>query len=240
MRNLKTFILLLGLAFSLLSGLSVHAAGPSIKYGQTVKGEITAGSPSVEYTFKAEANDVVVIRMKQDGTDSSVAPRLTLKNASGETIADSKDQISVFSVSLAGQLTDGGEYTLVASSSDDTSTGKFQLDLAKAKVLTPGTPEQDKSSSDTFAYYAYTTDSPFNVVYAKQDGDFSPAIVANRVVNYEMKGVAELSGEQVSGGSLGIKPIQKDLYIVSVGEGTFDINFSTVSASYTISITTAQ
>lgn len=212
----------------------------AISYGQTIKGEITDSQASINYTFKAGANDVVVITMRQDGSDSSVSPHLLLLDSNQQTIADSKDQVAIYSVNLAAQLTDAGQYTITAASADDKSTGKFQVSLAKANALKPNTAVKGSTSSDTFAYYSYTSSSPFSLTYEKQGGDFSPTVSVNSLDNNEMKAVGVIGGKEVSNGTLGINPTENGLYIVSIGEGTLDFNIEKVSVNYSLKVTAGQ
>ncbi len=240
MRHVKYVSILLGLVLVGMFSTKAQAQSSAIKYGQAVTGELTDANAAINYTFQADANDVVVIRMKQDGTDSSVAPHLVLQDAKLTTVADTKDQIAIFSVNLAVQLTDAGQYTITATSADGKGKGKFQVSLAKATVLKPGAPVSDKANSETYVYYAYTSGSPFEIAYEKKGGDFAPTVAVNRVDNHELKSIGELNGEQVAKGSIGIQPKQNELYVISIGEGTLDINFESVSADYTLTLTTAQ
>ena len=65
----------------------------AIKYGDVAKGEITASKASLSFTFKAAANDMVVLKMKQDGLDSNVAPSLAVIDKA------SKPTILIFNIS---------------------------------------------------------------------------------------------------------------------------------------------
>jgi hypothetical protein len=242
MHCMKFLVVLLGLVLVGVYAGEVRAQdSTAIEYGKAVIGEVTDAGSSIKYTFTAEANDVVVIRMKQEGSGSSVSPHVVLLDSSGNTIADTKDQVAIYSVNVAAQLTDAGEYTITANSADEKSTGKFELALSKATVLEPGTAMPGKGSSESYNYYTYTSDSPFTLQYEKHGGDFAPTIAVNRVdEKHEMRSVALLSGEQVGSGTIGVRPKQKELYIVSVGEGTFDLNFQPVTADYTLTLTSNQ
>jgi hypothetical protein len=241
MRHAKFMLVLLGIIVLGVFSTEVRAQGTEIKYGQDVTGELSSSAKSIDYTFKAEANDVVVVRMKQEGSDSSVSPRIILLDSKQQTIADSKDQIAIFSVNLGAQLTEAGQYTITATGADDKSAGKFKLSLAKATVLAPGTPATGKGSSETYIYYSHTSGDPFTIIYEKKAGDFAPTISVNRVdENHELRSVGELSGALVSKGSIGVQPKEKELYIVSIGEGTLDINFQPVTVDYALSLETKQ
>lgn len=141
---------------------------------------------------------------------------------------------------MAGQLADAGDYTITASSADGKSTGKFRLYLAKAETLTPDASVKGHTDSDTYAYYSYSSGSPFSLAYEKQGGDFAPTVMVNRVDNHEMKEVGTLGGKQISKGSLGIKPEENGLYIVSIGEGTLDINFEKVTVDYGLTLSASK
>src|SRR5262249_5351338 len=211
----------------------------AISYGQTIKGELTDAQQAIAFTFKAAADDVAVITMRQYGSDSAVSPHLIILDSKQQPIADSSDQVALYSVNLAAQLGEGN-YTITATSTDDKSKGKFELALAKATKLTPDSPVKGQASSESFMYYAFTSGSPFILSYAKQGGDFVPTITVNRLDNHALKSVGTLGGEQVSKGSLGISPKQNELYIFSVGEGLLDINIDKVTADFSLTVTTGK
>jgi len=232
-------VCIMALVVGLPSSASAQSAS-AIAYGQTVTGEITDAQTALTFTFKAAANDIIVVTMRQAESDSSLAPHLIVQDSQQQTIADSADQVALYSVNLAAQLSGAGAYTITATSADSKSTGKFELTLSKATVMTPATPVKGQASSDSVIYYAYTSGNPFSLVYAKQAGDFAPTVAVNRLDNHELKLVGSLGGEQVDQGSLGIKPNQNELYIITVGEGALDINLSQVTADYSLTLTTSQ
>jgi len=214
----------------------------AIKYGDVAKGELTTSKTSITYTFKANANDVVILKMKGDGTDSNVAPLLTVTDSKKQAVADSTKQFSLYSITLVFQITAAGSFTIVASTTDTVkSLGKFQLALSKATILQSGTSVNGHATSEQPAYFAYSSGDPFTISYAKQAGDFAPAVNVSQVADdFSLsEPIGTIGGSLATAGTVSITPATNQLFIVSVEQSTFDFN-SKVTADFTLQVDVAK
>ncbi|MCC6616880.1 MAG: PPC domain-containing protein [Anaerolineae bacterium] len=111
MRRSRIAILLM---MVLLLSLPMMAfAQEEIAFGETAEGNLTADEPTVAYTFTAEQDQVVTIRLESAEFDCF----LTLQNADGDVLATDDDsagnldsQITAFAIPA------DGEYTILAQS----------------------------------------------------------------------------------------------------------------------------
>jgi len=212
----------------------------AIKYGDVAKGELTNSISSLSYTFKAEANDVVVLKMKQDGLDSSVSPSLAVADSNKQSVADTTKQSNYSTATLVFTVTAAGAYTIVAGTTDKTKIGKFQLALSKAEVLKAGVATNGHATSEQPAYYTYTSGDPFSISYAKQAGDFTPDVNVNKVSDDKsLSQVAYIGGNLLRAGSATISPSSNQAFIISVESALFDFN-SKVTADFTLQVDIAK
>lgn len=242
----KRFVLALLVALSVVfSGAAnpAHAADTPIKYGETINGEITDDADTATYTFTGAANDVIVVKMGKDysQTDNSLKPLLSLVDSKKKEVATTKDGFSFSSALIAIQLKDAGTYSIVATrqaeDGGEKSKGKYSLSLSKAETLEAGkTVKGNVSSEGTSAFYSLTIDKPFTLSYEKTKGKYSPAVQVNTINKSDLTEVATLSGSALSKGTLTVAPTKSTLYIVSVGEALFDLNFDKVTADYTLKL----
>ena len=242
MNRIKGLILLSALLVT--SALPIQTFAQSakvIKYGDVTSDAFTADKTSASYTFKAAANDVVVLYLKQDGSDSTVAPVLTVTDSAKKAVGDTTAQFTTYSVTFAFQATAGGTYTVAASTSDATKLGKYKLYLFNAPLLTAGKAATGHASSDQNAYYAYITGDPFTLTYSKQAGDFTPVVNINQIADdSSLTQLAYIGGSIATAGSVTVKPKTNRIYILSVESALFDININTVTADFTLQVDTAK
>jgi hypothetical protein len=242
MNRIKGLILLGVLLVT--TALPVQAFAQSattIKYGDIVKGTLTADKATITYTFKTTANDVVVLYMQQDGSDSSVAPVMTITDSQKAVVGDTTKQYTTYSAIFAFQATAGGSYTVVAGTGDAAKLGNFKLLLSKAEVLTVGKAANGHATSDQSAYYVYTSGDPFTVSYSKQAGDFTPTVNVNQISDsFSLKQLAFIGGGLVSAGSLTIKPTAKQMFVLSIEANVFDFITSAVTADFTLQVDIAK
>jgi hypothetical protein len=59
----------------------------TIKYGETVNGEVSKTKYTFDYSFTGKKNDVVVIKLGQDGFDSNLSPVVYLLSDRKENLA---------------------------------------------------------------------------------------------------------------------------------------------------------
>ena len=212
----------------------------AIKYGDVAKGEITASKASLSFTFKAAANDMVVLKMKQDGLDSNVAPSLAVTDSTKKTVADTTQQTTYSSATLVFAVTAAGTYTIVAGTTDPTKIGKFQLLLSKAQVLKSGQASIGHASTEQPAYFTYTSGDPFTISYAKSAGDFTPDVNVNKVADDKsLTQVAYIGGSLINAGSLTVNPGTSQTFVVSVESALFDFN-TKVTADFTLQVDIAK
>jgi len=136
------------------------------------------------------------------------SPHIVLQDANEVTIADSVDQVAIYPVALAVQLTAAAyTYTRPAPMAKHR---KLDLTLAKAEIRRRVRRWKDgRQRVVCVLCYSRAAHSPS---LRKLGGEFSPAVAVRRIDNHELRTVAELSGQQVVTGSIGIKPKQQEIY----------------------------
>ncbi len=135
------------------SPLPTEAAGNTLSYDDTVTGRIDNDTPSVEYTFTAQAGDVIGIQMQQ--TSGSLDPLIVLRDANGNELGRNDDDAL-----LSGRdsylrdftIPASGVYTIVATRYREeagTSEGEFSLRLERAGE---GSPLPTEAAGNTLVY----------------------------------------------------------------------------------------
>lgn len=242
MKRIQGFVLLTGLLLTTaLPGQAFAQTAKSIQYGDVVSGELTAATPSFTYTFTAAANDVVVLIMKQDGSDSNVQSMISVNDSKKQAVGDTSKQVTTYSVNMAFTAAANGVYTVVATSTDPTKLGKFKLSLDKAAALTAGKPSKGHATSDKSAYFSYSSGSVFTISYAKQNGDFTPNVNVNKINDdLSLSTLGTIGGSLVRAGSVTLAPTSNQLFIISVEPALFDFNLSTVTDDFTLQADAAK
>jgi len=109
-------------------------AQDEIAFGETVDGNLTADEPTVAYTFTAEQDQVVTIRLESADFDCF----LTLQNADGDVLATDDDSAGNLDSQITGfAIPADGEYTILAQSyassqGPDGEVGAYTLSLETA------------------------------------------------------------------------------------------------------------
>lgn len=220
---------------------SVSRAQDALKYGDAVTGEITASAKTVEYTFTGAEGDLVIINVGQ-AKDSDLEMEVQVASAGGDEVANSKEQYTSYSAQAALELPEAGDYTVTVSVSEDAGdsgkTGEFNLNITKAELLEVGGEVSGEVTSETTVYYELPATEATTLTFTKTDGDFNPAVILS-TINTEssnLSSIGELNtGDYISAAALTIQPIEGRV-IIAVTEATFDFNFETVTAEYTISL----
>lgn len=104
-----------------------------IEYGQRMTGELSPDEPQAEYSFSAEAGDVVSIDLESDDFDAY----LTLKSADTQaTVANDDDSGSGRNARI-GPLTlaDSGDYTIAVSAFFSDPEGEYSLTLNPVELV---------------------------------------------------------------------------------------------------------
>lgn len=129
-----------------------------VDVGQRVTGEITDEFPSVNYTFQADAGDVVSIHMT--ALDNAVDPYLILEDAYGNEIVRNDDNVLDDNISNSRLpdvlIEEDGYYTVIASvyfdSEGNYSTGDFALEITEEEAGQPGADTANRA----VIYNSYT------------------------------------------------------------------------------------
>lgn len=132
-RSSGSFVLTLESAAESGLGRRIDAALP-LAYGDSIEGELTADTPAQFYTFDAQPDDVITIRMDRVGGD--LDPLIALLNPQGNEIISDDDGGGGQNSLISGYtLPTGGRYTLVATRFERQSgrtTGRYTLTLESA------------------------------------------------------------------------------------------------------------
>jgi hypothetical protein len=203
----------------------------TIEYGETVEGVFSGDVLSSEYSFTAAPGDSVTIALNSDDFDSY----LRLRDASGNEIAYNDDGGGSLN-SLIGPLllTDGGIYTIVASSLSGSSTGAFVLILNSANLMpiSVGEPvEGELTESEGMAYYTLEGTAG-DVIGITVESDIDTSLTVNDPFNYQIASDDD--------GGKGNNPEISDLVLNSDGSYTILVSspFSE-TGTFTIEITRA-
>lgn len=219
---------------------SVIRAQDALKYGDAVEGEVTDSAAEVEYTFTGAQGDLVVINVAQ-ADESDLEMEVEVSGADG-AVASSTEQYTSYSAQAAFEVPADGDYTVKVfaneEAGDEAKVGKFNLNISKPELLKAGASIDGTASSDATMYYELDASAEVTLTYTKTDGDFNPAVILNSIdtENSSLTSMSELNlGKSITGATLTIQPIEGRV-ILSVTEATFDFNFETVTADYTIAL----
>jgi DUF971 family protein len=150
-------VVLLGLM--MVNGLAVPTptlAQNTLKYGDSVEGEIVGALGRLIYTFMGKKGDPAIIQVipivAEDG--SSLNSNVTLRDSGGQVLADNSEGRNRFygaaSVALMNMLPADGEYSITVTRNDTASSGKFTIQL-----LQPTYIEFDQAYTDDISYRGY-------------------------------------------------------------------------------------
>jgi len=163
-------------------------AQATLRYGDTVTGEITENRLLTVYTFDGVAGDVIIAEMRSvDRTLENLldAPRLLLQDMNNIALADTLMLFPMDDATLIAQLPQTGRYQLIATRDDSMivpSVGAYTLTLNRAETLRLDAPITETISTDDSAhYYVIDADMPFSVVFVREVGDYGPQITVGRL-----------------------------------------------------------
>ncbi|MCA9902391.1 MAG: PPC domain-containing protein [Anaerolineae bacterium] len=132
-------------------------AQEEIAFGETVEGNLTADEPTAVYTFTAEQDQSVTIRLMSSEFDCF----LTLQNANGDILATDDDGAdNLDSQITAFRIPETGEYTILAQSyassqGSGVEAGAFTLLLQSSTFDVGRTIEGDLSLAEPIDDYAF-------------------------------------------------------------------------------------
>lgn len=148
------------LLITLLALPLLALAQDEIAFGETVEGNLTADEPTAIYTFTAEQDQSVTIRLVSSDFDCF----LTLQNADGDVLATDDDSAGNLDSQITFKIPDAGEYTILAqsyASSQGTGVepGAFTLSLQSSSFEYGMTVNGDLTEAETFDDYSFQGDA---------------------------------------------------------------------------------
>lgn len=214
-----------------------------IKYGQTVKGEITNRNFEIPFDFKGSEGDVIIIEMSPvDLLGDLNSPQIILLNEEGDVVGDTSGIFSFGTTIFVTQLENDGTYTILATRSDGRSgdsVGEFTLALIQPEVLEVNTPMEGsiKSSGGSNYYLIKAGSEDVAFTYSKTAGKFAPDVTVNVIGDYfSLDSIITINGTELTNARVSL-PSRPKLFIIKVSEALFDFNFETVSADYNVTVT---
>ena len=149
----------------------------TIEYGETVEGTLAGDVLSQIFNFTAAPGDSVIIVMESDDFDSY----LRLNDPSGFEVAYNDDGAGNLNSRIGPlSLSDGGVYSIVASSLSGSSTGSFRLSLQSAQVepVTVGEPVSGElTTAHSAAYFTLEANAGDTIsVSVTSDADTNVAV----------------------------------------------------------------
>ena len=231
-----------------------------IAYGELAEGEITIQQYETQYSFEANAGDIIraVLAPKQSsfGWSDWHKPELILLDSNLDVIValHSHDSATVIQ-----ELEETGEYHLIATGwgGRTENTGKFSLRLERIPILTDGAVTNCEASSDRGAHYAVRADGDFAIAYQHTQGAFRPEVSVNVIANdpyhcdidsgpscqsgstaSNMYDVAALSGSWLESGTIEVKVKSgiSRLYIVQVAKPEWSFYENKKTAKFTLEL----
>ncbi len=222
----------------LLAGLNVQAQEfEMLEYGQAITGELTSEVYEQTYTFAGVQSDVILLEMRPVESLGDLAEtRLIVTNTRGDTLAEVEHYGSS---RLFIELASSGTYTVIATRPDGiegTDVGEFTLMIQRLSEIEPGQMISDTvTSEDGDHFYVYRGEVDFALEYTRQAGDFAPEVSVNVLENGALETVGALRGSRVQTGMIGVFP-GGALYIIRLGEASFDFTFGRVTATYALEV----
>lgn len=216
----RTGLVVVAILLAVVATISAPAAHPAraqaaLKYGDSVKGEVTAKQTEVVYTFTGKKDDVVIVQTLSDEKADSSSPlnaKVILSDASGAALVDSskdyaKNFIGAYAETFFEKLPADGDYTITVTRDDAESEGGYTLELFQPTPLELGKEIEGKATykgySRYLAIYSVVPESGISVIYAQTDGDKKGAQVAIEAYENEfLSRKALLEGDGLLGGSM--------------------------------------
>ena len=155
-----------------------------IEYTQEVEGELTASTPSIDYLFSGEADDVVVISQTSDDFDSY----LYLLDSNGNELTRNDDG-GGNSNSLIGPFTlpSTGSFTVRAGSYSGSGTGSFTLTINQIDIAPIEFDEELEvtfTPADDAKYFTFEgTVGDIVTISADSDGEFDTDLALQDLYN---------------------------------------------------------
>ncbi|MBC2706571.1 MAG: hypothetical protein HF977_02425, partial [ANME-2 cluster archaeon] len=123
--QINRWLLALGVIITaIVSIIGVAQAETPIKYGETISGSIDPSTEIDTYTFSADSNDTVIIRVDGPQYSSNLNPEIRLYAPNGTLLTS---QWSYDNFEMLHTLPDSGEYKILVLDHDIEYTGDYNL-----------------------------------------------------------------------------------------------------------------
>lgn len=234
-------VLVVVLAALVVMALPV-AAQETISYDEPVTGELTLEVGAVDYTFEGTQGEVLFfIYQPVDVLGDLDRPKMIL------TAPDGTDLImrdTYGSMETAAWLPEDGTYTVTATREDETSVGEFSLAVYLVQEMVAGKVYTTTMTADDIGFFYAMGGQPFMLNYTRLSGNFYPSLSANIIQSddYNLGSLgymAQLQGPEVERGMLYVNG-ESQLYVITLAEALFDINFGTVEGEFELSLELAE
>jgi hypothetical protein len=191
-----------------------------------------------------EGDLVLAQLIPADAFDGLRQPTLILLNSDFDVIATV--DASLAPAVMAIKLPYSGDYYILASRVDGRSgesEGEFTLLVDKLEFLTQETLIKGSANNEQTVYYAVEDLSQYQIHYARTDGDYYPEIAVLTIDEDDygdsnLKEIASISGSNMQMGSINVDI--EDAVIIAIREPAFQFNFSEVSCTFELSLTSVK
>ncbi|MCD4811280.1 PKD domain-containing protein [bacterium] len=135
---MNRWLLVLGvIIIAIVSVIGVAQAETPIEYGETISGSINYSTEIDTYTFSADSNDTVTIRIDGPSSRSALNTEIRLYAPNGTLLTS---QWSYDNLEMLHTLPDNGEYTIMICDSGIAYTGSYSLFILRINNPSNKTP----------------------------------------------------------------------------------------------------
>lgn len=219
-----------------------HAqADPTLlTYGDSVTGDITNRTFEVIYAFEGQADDVVAIEMK--ATNNDFDPYLYLTTLDN-TVLVYNDDYNNLDAAIVTVLPDTATYQIVATRNGGrvgTRGGAYSLSLTRLDPLPVGEAIEGlvRNRQDYPLHVFVPPQSGIYIFsYTRTFGTLYPTLTIAEIRDGYSNKIAQLDGERLVRGQVGLELKPNSLYIVSFTRNGYRYEDSpNASATYTLTI----
>ncbi len=244
MKKLLSLILICIFVFS--GAVLAQDVENTLSYGGTLEGEISDREFEIEYSFESTEADIIIIQViPEDAFSGFSQPTVILLDGDFDILETVDAGLSA--ATLIYEIPEDGTYNIIVTRQDGRSgesTGTYTLSLDVVQFLSTNEVIETTSFSSQPTYFAIRASNPTDLRYIKLSGDFYPALTLN-VLDEELfsddnlSSIIELGGDALEQATIRI-PQEDKLFIVRIGEGLFDFNFSEKKASVSLEIISVE
>ena len=239
MRRISLIVLLV-LGFQ----ASVLAQDAPLALGDTSVLTVTEANPEASLSFQGSANAIVIVEAAVDDMAmmNGFSPQVSLTAPDSQIIADTRErQMSDFEAGLVIipiVLPADGVYSVGVYNTDYftlMADVEVAVSVIQPDTLVPGETVTASVAGDRSSYYLVDVDDPFTIEYERSEGGFWPGITIERIESGNFVLMAQLFGQALQNGALGIVPDPAAVYLVRVTEAV--LNPETANAYNTVDYT---